>query len=395
MNNILNLVSNYVKEILTNHLPDDLVYHNLFHTIDVVETSKLLAEDSNLSQDEIELLLIAAWFHDVGYIEKYEGHEEVSIRIAREFLEKNNYCKEKIDIVASLIESTKNNASRDTISKKILHDADISHIGKKGYQTKSELLRSEFLSRKNEVYSDDEWIEMNLNFISKHDFLSDSAKKLFGTIRLENIQKLQRKISKSNKKKIVGKEKESDSNLKLNQNTGSLIRGVQTIFRITSSNHIDLSSIADHKANIMISICSIILSAVISFGMKYIHGNEKFIIPMLILLFVSLISLILAILSTRPIVTSGFVSREDVLNKKGNLLFFGNFYKMELDDYLWSMRHLMNDTSYLYDTLVRDIYHLGKVLGKKYHYLRLCYTVFMFGMIISVISFIIVYFILV
>lgn len=55
----------------------------------------------------------------------------------------------------------------------------------------------------------------------------------------------------------------------------------------------------------------------------------------------------------------------------------------------------MNDTSYLYDTLVRDIYHLGKVLGKKYHYLRLCYTVFMFGMIISVISFIIVYFILV
>jgi len=113
---------------------------------------------------------------------------------------------------------------------------------------------------------------------------------------------------------------------------------------------------------------------------------------MLILLFVCLISLVLAILSTRPIVTSGFVSREDVLNKKGNLLFFGNFYKMELDDYLWSMRHLMNDTSYLYDTLVRDIYHLGKVLGKKYHYLRLCYTVFMFGMIISVLSFIIVYF---
>jgi len=393
MENILVTVSDYVRKLITEEIPKGIVYHDLMHTIEVVETAKLLCESCCLNNDDTETTLIAAWFHDTGYIKAYTGHESYSVAYAKEFLKKLNYDPEKIEKVCSIIKVTEHNSPVNSLQEMIIKDADISHIGKKGYNTKAGLLRSEFLSEKKIQYSDAEWLDLNINFISKHDFFTREAKKLFGETRSENLHKLQRKISKTAKKNISGESSEKNDIIKLSQNAGSLIRGVQTIFRVTSANHIDLSSIADHKANIMISICAIIISAVVSFGMQYFTMNFKFIFPTIFLLIVCLTSMILAILSTRPIVTSGFVSREDVINKKGNLLFFGNFHRMELDEYVWSMRHLMNDSSYLYDTLVRDIYYLGKVLGKKYRYLRLCYTVFMYGMIASVAGFLIAFFI--
>jgi predicted metal-dependent HD superfamily phosphohydrolase len=392
MENILNKISEHVRNLLSTKIPPGIVYHDLMHTIEVVEAVKLIAGCYEISSDDLEILLIAAWFHDTGYISVYACHEEKSIEMAREFLSSQQYDPEKIDRVCALINATKHSIPVKTLNEQIIRDADISHIGKKGFNTKSDLLRMELVSYKNVNYSNEEWLEVNINFISKHDFFTDAAKKLFGDTRCENLAKLQKKVLKSNIKSLKAKSEEKDeSHTVVNQNPNSLIRGVQTIFRVTSSNHIDLSSMADHKANIMISISSIIISAVVSFGIRNYDKNPKIMIPMTLLILVSLVSLILAILSTRPIITSGFVSREDVLKKKGNLLFFGNFHKMSLDEYVWSMQHLMNDSSYLYETLVRDIYHLGKVLGKKYHYLRMCYNVFMYGMIASVITTIIMY----
>jgi predicted metal-dependent HD superfamily phosphohydrolase len=394
MENILIKVSEHVRNLLTTQIPPGIVYHDLMHTIEVVEAVKLLTASYEMNSDDLEILLIAAWFHDTGYIKAYTGHEDKSIEIAQEFLKDRQYDQQKIDKVSAIINVTKHNSPVNSLSEQIIQDADISHIGKKGFNTKSELLRMEFVSCKNTKFSDEEWIDVNINFISKHDFITDAAKKFFGETRSDNLAKLQKKVLKSNKKSLKEKnEAKGEDHTVVNQNPNSLIRGIQTIFRVTSSNHIDLSSMADHKANIMISICSIIISAVVSFGMRNYDKNPKIMLPMTLLILVCLVSLILAILSTRPIITSGFVSREDVLKKKGNLLFFGNFHKMSLDEYVWSMQHLMNDSSYLYETLVRDIYHLGKVLGKKYHYLRMCYNVFMYGMIASVVTTIVIYFI--
>ena len=70
-----------------------------------------------------------------------------------------------------------------------------------------------------------------------------------------------------------------------------------------------------------------------------------------------------------------------------NLLFFGNFYKMQMDDYLWAMNQMMKDGEYLSDSMVKDVYHLGIVLAKKYRYLRISYTIFMYGLIVAVIAF--------
>jgi hypothetical protein len=95
----------------------------------------------------------------------------------------------------------------------------------------------------------------------------------------------------------------------------------------------------------------------------------------------------LAVLATRPNVTSGEFTKEDVKNKKVNVLFFGNFHKMKLPDYEWAIQELVKDKDYIYSSLTKDLYFLGLVLNRKYNILRTTYTVFMIGIVISVIAF--------
>ena len=164
-------------------------------------------------------------------------------------------------------------------------------------------------------------------------------------------------------------------------------RGIETLFRITSRNHVDFSSMADNKANIMISINSIMMSIVFSVLFNKFATDPNLIPPTIILSVVSTATIIFAILATRPNLTSGVFTRDDIRKRRTNLLFFGNFYKMPLNDYEWGIKELMNDREFLYGSMIRDIYFLGKVLGKKYLYLRISYTIFMYGLVISVIAF--------
>ena len=161
------------------------------------------------------------------------------------------------------------------------------------------------------------------------------------------------------------------------------------MFRLTSRNHLDLSVMADNKANIMISINAIILSVVVSVLIRRLEEFPYLVVPTVILTFVCLITIVLSILVTRPQVALGKFSKSDIEKRKVNLLFFGNFHRMNLNDYEWAVKEMMKDGDNLYSNLIHDIYFLGVVLGKKYRLLRVCYTFFMFGFVISVMSFLV------
>ena len=75
------------------------------------------------------------------------------------------------------------------------------------------------------------------------------------------------------------------------------------------------------------------------------------------------------------------------MNKKVNLLFFGNFYNMSLPDYDWAMKEMMSDREYLNSSMIKDIYFLGVVLARKYKYLRISYNIFMFGLVLAIVAF--------
>jgi hypothetical protein len=123
--------------------------------------------------------------------------------------------------------------------------------------------------------------------------------------------------------------------------------------------------------------------------LRKIEDHTNLAIPAVILLTVNLVTIIFSILATRPHIPPGKFTQADLEEKKVNLLFFGNFYLMSLEEYAGGMLQLLEDRDFLYGSLIRDVYYQGIALGKKYRWLRLSYNVFMYGLIASVISFLI------
>jgi len=387
MSDILESAAKFSSEIISEKLPKGMVYHNIEHTREVVNTAKEIGKNSGLNDEEIELLVLAAWFHDTGITEVYNNHEEKSANIAREFLIKNNYPPEKAEKVSQLILVTKMPQNPKNILEKVICDADISHIGKKGFNTRSQLLRCEWELLQNKKISDVEWIENNIKFIEANKFHTSYAKNIFEEQRNKNLNKLKKKLKKENsiQPMNINPLEEFDSE-KIKKDKGGG-RGVETMFRNVMRTHVEFSRMADNKANIMISINTLVLTAVIAFLARQLGNNPHLIIPTSIITLVSLASLIIATIVTRPKITSGVFTKEDIEKKKVNLLFFGNFYNMDFKNFEWGLKEMIGDRDYLYGSMIKDFYYLGQVLGQKYKYLRLCYNVFMFGLIISVIAF--------
>ena len=151
------------------------------------------------------------------------------------------------------------------------------------------------------------------------------------------------------------------------------------MFRTTYRTHINLSDLADSKANILLSINAIVISIVFTNILSSSNPPKYMILPSFMLLAVCMVTIVFAILATRPKVNSGIFSREDILQRKTNLLFFGNFHKMDVDDYMWGINEMMQNADYLYGSMSKDIYYLGKVLANKFRLLRVAYNIFMYG----------------
>jgi len=165
-------------------------------------------------------------------------------------------------------------------------------------------------------------------------------------------------------------------------------RAIQTFFRTNYRNHINLSAIADNKANIMISVNAILLSVMISLLTYRNVAETKPMILMAISVFfiTGLTSLVFAVLSARPKVTTvNKQSKDKIINQK-NIIFFGNFVHLDLDEYEAVMDAVFRDGELMYGNMVRDLYYLGKVLDKKYRYLTTSYNIFMVGFVATSIT---------
>jgi hypothetical protein len=166
------------------------------------------------------------------------------------------------------------------------------------------------------------------------------------------------------------------------------LRAVQTMFKNSSSNHQRLSVMADNKAFIMITVNSIIISVAIGLFIGKLVDRPHMIWPTVLLLLVNIVTIIYSVLATRPNIQSGTFTRDDVDQKKVNLLFFGSYYKMELADFEYGMRQMMDDNEFLYGSFIKDIYWQGKILGRKFRLLRIAYDIFMYGIAASVIGYV-------
>jgi predicted metal-dependent HD superfamily phosphohydrolase len=382
----------YAEEILSNKLPKSCVYHNLIHTQEVAKAAYEIGTASNLTDEQMETVLISAWLHDIGYLNGPIGHEKESASIAVKLLRDWKASEQKMEDVQRTILATAVPQSPKDIMGEVLCDADLHHLAKADIRERGKKLREEFAATKTLYFdSDDEWLEFNLKFIKSHDYFTDYGKRILQPLKKQNIKRLKNELRPDTSGKgLEEMEKEIEKLRKKVEKGSRPDRGIETMFRTTLENHINLSGMADTKANIMISINTIILSIVVSVLFRKLEEFPHLVVPTLMLVLTCLFAIVMAILATRPNIAEGKFTREDILNKKTNLLFFGNFHNMQLKDYEWGMREMMKDYDYLYGSMIKDIYFLGKVLAKKYKFIRLSYTIFMFGFVASNVTFLFV-----
>ena len=397
---LLSTARNYVTEFFSHHIQPEFVFHSLTHTEEVVEACSYIAENEELNDDDRLALLLAAWFHDTGYdLGVGAGHEDRSILIATDFLKKHHVDERLIGKVTSAIEATRMPQSPVTLLDKIICDADLHHLSTPDFKAKSQLLKQEREWLLNREISKKEWRKNNIQFLESHKYFTTYGQQNLEPRKLENLASLnKRKGDKEDERRI---EKEESFPYVFEQSSYDALdpasqqknteRGIQTMFRTTSNNHFQLSSLADGKANIMISVNAIIISVVLTILLVRLPYYPNYVLPTVALVITCLGAMIFAILATRPSVNEGKFNEEDIRAKKTNLLFFGNFHQMQLEEYQWGMNEMLKDREYLYNSMIKDIYFLGVVLAKKYKLLRISYTIFMFGLILSVIAFVIAY----
>lgn len=163
-------------------------------------------------------------------------------------------------------------------------------------------------------------------------------------------------------------------------------------FKTALRNHINLSAVADRKANIMLSVNALIVTVALPILINYMQSIPNLQIPTIILAIVGLSSMLFATLSTRPISMPGRTSVEDIDNNKSNLFFFGNFHKMDYEEYEAGVKKVIASSEMVDQSVIRDLFFSGKAVGRKFDYLRICYNLFMYGMILVVLSYLIVSF---
>lgn len=392
----------YISDYFAKHISPEYVFHDFEHTVQTVAAARVIGEGFQLEDHEMTLLLLATWFHDTGYTEGPKGHEERSCNNADHFL-RGKIPDADLSTILELIRATKVPQQPHSLLEQIICDADLSHLGMETYWDRTGKLRQEFVLARKTVMSEQDWVDFELNFMLGHNYHTAIANELFNKRKAKHIQQLIKRKRRLNPDQAVTMEdlalldeKDKKNNifkiLKENEKElkqARMGRGVETMYRTTYRTHTNLSTMADSKSNLMLQVNGTLIALMTSFVVPNLLKNFdlRLAIPCGILTLFILGSLIFATLATRPKVTEGKVTRESIKKRQANLLFFGNFYNMPLEDFQWGVNEMLKDSEFLYSSMSRDLYFLGKVLAKKYQYLSLCYNLFMYGIIIAVVAF--------
>lgn len=314
---ILKISEDYVKNLFKDRLSSAYTYHNLDHTIQVVDKIKILAKEENIDPEDTENLLLAGWFHDLGYIDDADNHEEESRKEAANFLKQYGFPEDRIAQIGELILATEKFYKPKNHLEEIIKDADLYHLASDDYFRICENLRQEIKEVHHQKFSKQQWSELNIVFFSKHQFYTKFAKENWQPIKEKNVDKILshiQNLKEEKKKKAAEDNDKALLNKKKLEKLESPERGIETMFRVTLNNHTKLSQIADSKANILLSVNAIIISIALSSLIPKLDApsNSHLIIPTFVMVIFSVICIILAIMSTRPKVSSGTFTRKEI-----------------------------------------------------------------------------------
>lgn len=373
----------YIKNLLAEQMNKNFLFHTQGYAKKTIGKAEKILEESEVSKNDRNAILIATCLIHAGYAVDYNNHVEESVQLASNYLQNNNVDKDKIDKVLDLIRSAWNNKEPKSVSEKIVKDVRTWFYASEDFEEMLQLLRLELENFDKSVPDMDTW---RLDYVEElrvnHRFYTEYAKENWQEEKEDNILSLISRLQKAEKteRKEVLKAKLKDE---------SPQRAIQSLYRIELRNHIKLSDIADTKANILLSVNAIIISLLLANLLPKLDtpSNSYLIYPTVIFVLFSIASMIMSVLATRPKVDNAEVVENEINRKDTNYLFFGNFHTMNVKDFKSKIRDIIKSQDTIYDSLSMDLFYLGKVLQEKYRLLRWTYTIFIIGIILSVVAF--------
>lgn len=187
MNNVIQAVRDYVILFLAENLSDQLTFHNIGHTYEVVSAVREIGQECQISEEQNFILQVSAWFHDCGYAYSYRGHEEESKKLAKNFLENVGCETDFIEKVLQCINATKYPQNPTSEIEKIICDADMFHLTRTNYQKYEKALRLEFEKYLGLTFTDEEWQMENNHFFKNHQYYTEYGQKILEKFKEVNF----------------------------------------------------------------------------------------------------------------------------------------------------------------------------------------------------------------
>lgn len=185
----LKAAKGYALKLLNEKLSEKYKFHDEEHTLNVYKVAKKYARMEEVSEKSELLLLTAALYHDLGYIEQEEKHEEDSAKIAQETLSMFGYGPSDIETIRKTILATKLPQKPQTHLQEILCDSDLDNFGREDF-----LERTQDLMKEQKVHDKEKWLKDLLKLMKSHRYFTESARGLRGGKKQKNIKKLQKLI---------------------------------------------------------------------------------------------------------------------------------------------------------------------------------------------------------
>lgn len=386
----------FVKEYFTTEFSAAFCFHNYSRTVNIVRNCDAIGVAMKLKNEEQKYLHIAAWFLETGYAKNYEQPQKESVLNVTTYLTQKGIDSEIIKTIEEVILATRIPQQPLTLMAQIICDASMYHLAEKDIMNNVENLRQEIKTIQQKEYSIKDWLAKMITDINEHFYFTSEAKDLFEKKKQKHKAVLQKQLDEL--QNFSEEQTEANSTVttpNFNNNPSfeeiKLERGVETFFRITERRHMELSTKAHDKAGLLISVNSIVISIVLSVLITKLEDNKFLLLPTLFLIITCAVTIVLSIISTRPRILKINSKNKHTAHDEVNILFFADSTKLSLHDYKAEMKKTYENKTLLYDSLSRDIYYQGLVLVWKYKYINIAYNIFMYGFIITILSFMIAF----
>jgi hypothetical protein len=379
----------FVQTYFENNAADSIYYSYRFIS-QLAKEAKKIAKANSLTGMDYQGIIVAVWFRYVGVTNIALGRTVEMNQILTLFFTESDYPLEERIRIEKVIDFIVSGAEAATIFEQIVSDAIYSQLASNDILENILLLQQETNRLNGNNKEELDFDKFFLKLFIKTRYYTDYAIENYAVQKQKNFQLLEKRVAKL-KETEIRKIKENykvEGTLLLNN------KETEDFFKLAFRNYNHLISVADSKASLLINVNSIIISVMLAFVLGRIERNMFLLWPAVMLLSVCTITILLSILASRPQRTSFTGDKQSNCCQK---FFFGsfdlidkNFTKVNWDEYLKQLNDLFSQPrEIVYVEVYKESYNVRKVLSRKFNYLSIAYWVFLAGLILSIIAFVI------